>query len=62
MKFGNLLHNKNEMQFVRYVLVYYIQLHYTQLFQLMHRFLNTSPIETYKSNAVEYTLPVVCTT
>ena len=52
MKFGILLHNKNKMRFVRYVLIWYIQLDYTKLFQLMHSFGNKSPIETYKLNVL----------
>ena len=61
MKFGILLQKKSKMDFVRYVLVKNIQLHYTQLLQLMRSFVNKSPIETYKLNVVEHMLPVVCT-
>ena len=61
MKFRILLHIKSKLLFVRFVLFLYIELHYTQLFQLKHSFDNRSPIEAYKLNVVDYTLPVVCT-
>ena len=61
MKFGILLQNESKMRLVRHVFVWYFQLHDTQLFQLMQSFINKSPIETYKLNVVEYTLPVICT-